>query len=81
VAAATSEAQIVRALDAVVAVRVVATLATRPVAALLGRFALGRAGAHAIGTTLVDGTGIRIVAIFWTLAGDLVADHAREGAA
>jgi len=67
--AAASKALVVSARHAIAAVSAVATLAARAVTALFGRAAQRRRRATAIGTALVDGAGVGIIAIFGPLTG------------
>jgi hypothetical protein len=65
--AAASKALIVGALHTIAAIIAVATLTARTVAALFGRAAQRCQRATAIGTALVDGAGVGIIAIFGPL--------------
>jgi hypothetical protein len=72
--AGAGETEVVRAFHAIVAIAVVAALPTGAAAALLGRSALGCADAGAVGSALVDGTRVAVVAIFGALASYLVME-------
>jgi hypothetical protein len=74
--AATSEALVVRALHAIVAIGTGATLAARAVTALFRCAAHRRSRANTVGATLINGARIGVIAIFGALAGDLVRETA-----
>ncbi len=73
--AAASEAFVVRAGHAIVAISPAATLAARAVTTLFRCAAQGRSRADTVGAALVDGARIGIIAIFRSLTGDLVLAH------